>query len=79
MTEVLDAMLNNGMVDYSEHGTSRVDDAPADDETAKKAFSEKVKEIASEDKLDVAAATRVASEKYPELAQAYAAATRTRR
>ena len=78
-SEVLDAMLNNGMVDYSERGTSRVDDTPADDETAKKAFSEKVKEIAAEDKLDVVAATRVAGEKYPELAQAYAAATRTRR
>ena len=79
ITGVLDAMLNNGMVDYSEHGTARVEETPADEETVKQAFSTKVAELVREDKLDHPTAVRIATEKHPELAKAYAEATRTKR
>ena len=78
LSEVFDAMLNNGMVDYSEHGSSRVDEEATSPENAKLAFAEKVREVVKEDELDYAAAVRIAGEKYPALAKAYAEATRAR-
>lgn len=78
LSEVFDAMLNNGMVDYSEHGSARVTEAPATPEDAKMAFAEKVREVVKEDQIDQAAAVRIAGEKYPELAKAYAEATRAK-
>jgi Mu-like prophage I protein len=78
LTDVLDAVLTNGMVDYSERGTSRVEEAPADAESAKKAFAEKVAEIRVADNLDYGAAVKIASEKHPDLARQYAAAARTK-
>jgi phage I-like protein len=78
ISDVFDAMLNNGMVDYSEHGSSRVTEMPATPEDAKMAFAEKVREVVREDQVDQAAAVRIAGEKYPELAKAYAEATRTK-
>ena len=79
ISDVLDSVLNNGMVDYSERGTSRTETEPANDEDAKLAFAEKVREVKEQDKLDGAAAIRVAQERFPELARHYAAATRTKR
>lgn len=78
MAEVFDAMLNNGMVDYSEHGSARVDDEPDTPENAKQAFAEKVREIVANDQIDQASAVRLAGEKYPALAKAYAEATRAK-
>ena len=42
------------------------------------AFAEKVREVVKEDQIDQAAAVRIAGEKYPELAKAYAEATRAK-
>lgn len=78
LSDVFDAMLNTGMVDYSEHGSARVAETSNTPEDAKKAFAEKVKEIRTEDKVDHVAAVRIAGEKYPELARQYAEATRTK-
>lgn len=79
ITDVLDAVLTNGMVDYSERGTARVEDHAIDtDDEVKKAFSEKVVAIVREDKVSHAAAVQLASDKHPELARRYAEATRTR-
>lgn len=78
LSGVFDAMLNTGMVDYSEHGSARVHDEANTPEDAKHAFAEKVREIRVEDKVDHVAAVRIAGEKYPELARQYAEATRSR-
>lgn len=75
----LDAILTNGMVDYQEHGTSRVEETHADDEAVKEAFSAKVVEIVKNDSVDHPTAVRMVTETHPELARQYAAATRPRR
>lgn len=79
IADVLDAILTGGMVDYSEHGTSRVEDTPGSPAEVKQAFSDKVVAIVREDKLPHAEAVKLAQEKYPELARQYAEATRTKR
>lgn len=79
ITGVLDAVLTNGMVDFSERGTTRVEDHTLDTEDdVKKSFSAKVVEMVREDELDHATAVRLVSEKHPELARRYAEATRSR-
>jgi hypothetical protein len=77
ITDVLDSLLNNGMVDFSERGSSQVEeyDTP---ENVKQAFAEKVAAIVTEDKVPQLAAVKLASERYPELARQYAAASRTK-
>lgn len=79
ITGVLDAVLTNGMVDFSERGSARVEDHTLDTEDdVKRAFSTKVVEIVREDKVSHSAAVQIASDKFPELARRYAEATRTR-
>lgn len=79
ITGVLDAVLTNGMVDYSERGSTRVEDHTLDtDDDVKQSFSSKVVEIVREDKVSHAAAVQIASDKFPELARRYAEATRTK-
>lgn len=79
ISDVLDAMLNNGMVDYSERGTSRVDEtSELSTDNVKQAFAEKVVAIVTEDKVDHATAIQLATDKHPELARRYAEATRTK-
>jgi uncharacterized membrane protein YgaE (UPF0421/DUF939 family) len=79
LSGVLDSILTNGLVDYEEHGSTRVEELAADDESVKQAFSEKVVALVREDKVDHATAVRMVGESHPELARQYAAATRTRR
>ena len=79
ISDVLDAVMDNGLVDYSERGTTRVEDADhLEPESVKSAFAEKVVSIVREDKVDHAAAVRIATEKHPELARRYAEATRSK-
>ena len=79
ISDVLDAVMDNGLVDYSEHGTTRVEDTDhLEPESVKSAFAEKVVAIVREDKVDHAAAVRIAMEKHPELARRYAEATRSK-
>lgn len=80
LSGVLDAVLTNGLVDYEEHGSTRVaEETATDDDAVKKAFSEKVVTLVREDKVDHATAVRMVGESHPELARQYAAATRSRR
>jgi len=80
----LDAIFDNGIVDYGNKGSERV---PENDDLvvpgvgtpeARKMFAEKVNDIMEEDKLDSKAALAEAAKRYPELADAwrgYSAAT----
>jgi phage I-like protein len=79
ISDVLDAVMDNGLVDYSERGTTRVEDTDAlEPDSVKAAFAEKVVAIVREDKVDHAAAIRIATDKHPELARRYAEATRSK-
>lgn len=66
---VLESLLNTGLVDYSERGTSVTPDEGT--ENTPQAFAEKVAAIQSEDKVDYSTAIRLAAERHPELAKAY--------
>jgi len=80
LTEIVNLIASkNAVVEFGEKGSSRLgnehDDsaAPTGDRVAdRKAFAQKVKEIMEEDSLDRKAAISLASERYPELARAYA-------
>lgn len=68
--EAMVLMARTGTVDFTETGSSRSESF--DDETpADKKFAEKVVEIMHADKLDYASATKIATEKHPELFEAY--------
>lgn len=66
---VLESLLNTGLVDYSERGTSVEDEAVSEKTPA--AFAEKIAAIVAEDKIPYADAVRVAGERHPELAKVY--------
>lgn len=73
---VMDAIFDNGIVDYGDHGSTREDTTDSDDVPnniidARKAFSVKVSEIMEADQLDVRAATVEAAKKYPNLFEAW--------
>jgi hypothetical protein len=75
---VVDAILDNGIVDYGTTGSDRQPDAVDDvvvpepgSQAARKVFSEKVDEIRKNDELSFEAAFDVAAERYPELAEAW--------
>lgn len=71
MSAVLDSLMNTGLVDHSERGSSRdVPETPKGKE-APNAFSALVSTIMQKDNLDVTAATRMAASKDPELYRAY--------
>jgi hypothetical protein len=67
--DVLESLLNTGLVDYSERGTAVTDDTVG--EATPQAFAEKIATIVTEDKIPYGDAVRVAGERYPELAKAY--------
>jgi hypothetical protein len=66
---VLESLLNTGLVDYSERGTSVEDSASI--ENAPQAFAEKVASIQVEDKIEYRDAVKLAAERHPELFKAY--------
>lgn len=76
--EVVDAILNNGIVDYGNKGSDRGEE-PVDDDVvpqagtmaARMAFSEKIDEIRKKDELEFEPAFNIAAERYPELAAAW--------
>lgn len=80
LTELINAIASkNAVVEFGEKGSSRVEDRVlAEDQPSgnrledRKMFANKVKEIMEEDSLDRKSAVRLASERFPELAQAYA-------
>ncbi len=80
LSEVINMVASrNAVVEFGEKGSSRMDEKgtseamPTGDRVAdRKAFANKVKEIMEEDSLDRKAAIQLASERYPELATAYA-------
>lgn len=78
--QMLDDLLStigvNGIVDYTEKGSSRrvEGETPVvDPRNPRQAFAEAVAQIMEQDELDRNAALRVAAEKYPELYEAYRA------
>lgn len=73
MENALDSLLQTGLVDYSERGSSIVpEDKPlVEAEAAPKAFAELVASIQVADKVDRAVAIQMAAEKNPELFKAY--------
>lgn len=74
--KVLDSLLNTGLVDYSEHGTSVVHETP---ENAPQAFADTVAKIRKEEEVDYNTAVALASSRNPELFQAYREAVKTKR
>jgi len=74
---VLDAIVDDGIVDYGTHGSSRDVDLPDDDKKptnhtdARKMFSDKVDAIVEADKLEYTAAYAKAAVDHPELFEAY--------
>lgn len=83
--EVLDSIMNNGIVDYGVRGSSREEDtddeehrefdekkaAAGNPQQVRKIFFEKVKEIQTKDELEFNAALEQAAKLYPTLAEAY--------
>lgn len=70
----LDAIMNNGIVDYGTAGSSREPNIiePANSvRGVRKQFSDVIAQIQQDDELDFEAAYKVAAEKHPELYQAY--------
>jgi len=71
LKELLDLIGDKGIVDYSEHGSSRTIEGRVRSEDPKIAFSEAVLEIQEKDQVTYEAAITLASTKYPELYDAY--------
>jgi phage I-like protein len=70
--EVLDAIANDGIVDYKEHGSSRgTEDFVPKSTDPRMAFSEAVEDIMKKDDMEYEAAIRVAAEKHPDLYAEY--------
>ena len=77
LEDVLQAIGDNGIVEFGERGTahSADEDKPDRSENPKLAFSEYVKEIMVEDSLDYSKAVSEAARREPELFKAYNNAT----
>lgn len=71
LKELLDLIGDKGIVDYSEHGSSRTDSNRDFSEDPKIAFSEAVGDVMEKDELEYEAAVHVAAQKYPKLYDAY--------
>jgi hypothetical protein len=71
LKELLDLIGDKGIVDYSEHGSSRTIEGRIRSEDPKVAFSEVVLEIQEKDEVSYEAAIGLAQMKYPELFEAY--------
>lgn len=74
---VLDAVMDNGIVDYGNKGSDRQPESddelavPGDRVSAGKLFAEKVKEIQEKDELDFDSALAEAANRHPKLAEAW--------
>lgn len=68
---LLDLIGDKGIVDYSEHGSSRSDTTRDFSEDPKLAFSEAVTDVMEKDDLSYEDAIREAAKKYPKLYEAY--------
>lgn len=69
VTEILEAISQTGLVEYTEQGSSRtpaIDDIPEHN-----AYANKVMEIMEEDKVDYSTAASLAAERHPDLYEAY--------
>lgn len=74
-------VMVSGVVDYGEHGSSKLPDDPAPLDTttaqgvanARQLFADKVSEIMTADSLEYSAAMAEAAKRYPDLANAYRA------
>jgi len=82
---VLDAISNNGIVDYGTRGSSREDQSADSDVRVtgtvyqqRKAFADKVTEIMEKDQVDRSVALKLAVERFPVLAEQYRNAGVTR-
>lgn len=71
LRNLLDLIGDKGIVDYSEHGSSRTLTDKQWNEDPKIAFSEAVQAVMTEDDLQYEAAITVAKGKFPELYEAY--------
>jgi hypothetical protein len=70
--EILDMVADNGIVEFSEKGSSRKPgDFVPESDNPRKAFAELVEKIKSDDKLDHAAAVAEAAKRDPELFDSY--------
>jgi len=68
---LLDLIGDKGIVDYSEHGSSRTDSTREFSEDPRLAFSEAVQDVMAKDNLDYESALHEAAKKYPKLYEAY--------
>lgn len=75
LKDVLDHIASGGIVDYKEYGSSRQSEKNGvdlnDNQGVKKAFTELVEEIMTEDGMDYSKAVRTAAGKDPELFSSY--------
>jgi len=71
LKELLDLIGDKGIVDYSEHGSSRTIEGRVRSEDPKIAFSEAVLEIQEKDSVEYEVAIQLARRQYPELFEAY--------
>lgn len=75
LKDVLDHIASGGIVDYKEYGSSRKDEKLGvdlnDNQGVKKAFSDLVTEVMTEDGMTYDKAVKLAAQKDPELFQSY--------
>lgn len=75
LKDVLDHIASGGIVDYKEYGSSRRQEQTGvdlnDNQGVKKAFTELVEEIMTEDGMDYSKAVRLAAQKDPQLFSSY--------
>ena len=71
--DVLDAIGQNGLVDYTERGTTYIGEVQTGETAtdAPKLFAEKIVQIQTADKLNYKEAAELAAQRFPQLAQAY--------
>jgi len=71
LKSLLDLIGDKGIVDYSEHGSSRSDTTREFSEDPRLAFSEAVQDVMEKDSLSYEDAIRVAAQKFPKLYEEY--------
>ncbi len=72
LKELLDLIGDKGIVDYSEHGSSRTDSTHREfSDNPRIAFAEAVQDVIDKDGLEYEAAVRAAQQKFPKLFEDY--------
>lgn len=74
LKDLLDQIGNQGIVDYSEHGSSRTGESREFSEEPRLAFSEAVQDVMEKDGVSYEAAIGIAAKKHPKLYESYLAA-----